>query len=494
MNFIKRGVTSVIRKPGKALILLALVFVLGIIIAGAISIRQAVENTESNLRAKMSPVTTVSYDQSVLMAALKRTPEFVPEPLSVEVIEKIGALSYVKSFDYSTMVSLESDSLQSYDASGGQMMGFAYFGLKGVNNPDLIDLQEGRIELVAGRVFGEDEMRNLTFAAMVSQNFANENNLSVGSKMSLESKIYELSDEPIVWGPDGMMGERPVAASQMYEFEIIGLFEPVKQVREDNGTMDFQWIDTEVENRIYVSNRVANEIAAFQFNEEVKLDPERAKYSYSYYEPLYVLRDPLDLEKFKAEVKALTPDYFTVIDTAGSFDQVAAPMRSFQSIAVIILYTAVVAALIILSLVITLFLRDRKREIGIYLSLGERKSKVAGQIVLEVIIVAVLAITLSLFTGNILAGVISEWILIDQIAAEQASIDDMYGRSVMFTELDRMGYRSDISSDDLLQNYAVSLNWATVFLFFAVGLGTVCLSTLAPIVYTTRLNPKKIMM
>ncbi|MCL1791843.1 MAG: ABC transporter permease [Peptococcaceae bacterium] len=495
MDFVRRGVVSVIRKPGKALILLILVLILGTLIAGAISVRQAVDHTERGLRATMSPATIVSYDHEKLRVFFEQDAGFVPEALSVETIEKIGALSQVKSYDYSARVSLESRSLRTYDSGEGYVMGTSYFSLKGVSNPNLIDLLEGKIELDSGRVFYEEEIKNLTYVALVSANFAGANNLAVGSKMSLENNVYEMSGEPIYWGPDGMMNDIPIAATQPYEFEIIGIFKPVKQIREDSGgKIDFQWLDYEAENRIYVPNRVINEAAAFQNREIAKLNPEIEAVSNMYYEPLYVLNDPLDVGAFREAVAVLTPDYYTVIDTAGSFDQVAAPMKSLQSIAGIVLFGAVAVALIILSLVVTLFLRDRKREIGIYLSLGERKSKVAGQIVLEVVVVSAVAILLSLFAGNLLSGAVSEKVLIDRLAAEQSSLSDLYGHSVMYTELDMMGYQSTFTGNDILESYGVSLSWGIVLLFFGVGIGTVCLSTLIPIMYVLRLNPKKILM
>ena len=114
MNFAKRGIASVMRKPGKTIILLVLIFMLGNIIAGAISVRQAVENTELDLRAKMSPVAAIEIDDEKLTANYDLNPEFSPETLAVEVIEKIGALPYVEYFDYSSVALLESPSLKKY--------------------------------------------------------------------------------------------------------------------------------------------------------------------------------------------------------------------------------------------------------------------------------------------------------------------------------------------------------------------------------------------
>ncbi|MCL1790024.1 MAG: hypothetical protein FWG40_01485 [Peptococcaceae bacterium] len=178
MNAVKRAIASVIRKPGKTAILLVIIFILGNIIAGAVSVRHAVDNAEVALRAKMSPVAAISYDEEKITDLSTQDPLFRPDPLSIEIIEKIGALSFVKSYDYSTWLSLNAPSLQRYPATGDQASG-AYFTFIGINNPEIIDIQEGMIRLVAGRVFDEQEIRNLTYVALISREVANINNLAV---------------------------------------------------------------------------------------------------------------------------------------------------------------------------------------------------------------------------------------------------------------------------------------------------------------------------
>lgn len=60
--------------------------------------------------------------------------------------------------------------------------------------------------------------------------------------------------------------------------------------------------------------------------------------------------------------------------------------------------------------------------------------------------------------------------------------------------LDYLGYSNNITTEDLADSYAVSLGVITILMFYLVGIGTILVSTLIPIVYIVRLNPKKIMM
>ncbi|MCL1790025.1 MAG: ABC transporter permease [Peptococcaceae bacterium] len=295
--------------------------------------------------------------------------------------------------------------------------------------------------------------------------------------MTFENTVYDLIGN--------------LVPAQVYDFEIIGIFEPVKQPGKADRSPD-DW-----ENKMYTSNRVLNEAVAFQVEESSKLFPElyldRTDSYDTIYNTIYILNDPSELEQFKKEVAVLVPEGY-MIKTRENFDQVAVPIKSLQKIATLILYIAVGATVLIMSLLITLFLRDRRREMGIYLSLGERKIRIAGQILLEVTVVALIAITLSLFSGNMLSNSMSEKMLADQFAAGQSYTADSYNEDSGQLDLGARGYHSAISNEDIASSYAVFLDMTIVLLFYSVGLGTVCISVLVPMFYVTRLNPKKILM
>src|SRR5690625_4038491 len=147
-----------------------------------------------------------------------------------------------------------------------------------------------------------------------------------------------------------------------------------------------------------------------------------------------------------------------------------------------VLIASVIATVLIIGLVVLLFLRDRKRELGIYLSLGERRSKVIGQILIEVMVVAVIGITLSLFSGNLLADSISDSMI---KADDQVYYDDF----MYYGEL-----QTHLTTEDVIDAYVVTFNSSYILVFYGIGLLTILLSTIIPLIYIVRLNPKKILM
>ena len=60
--------------------------------------------------------------------------------------------------------------------------------------------------------------------------------------------------------------------------------------------------------------------------------------------------------------------------------------------------------------------------------------------------------------------------------------------------LERRGFGRQMDHEEMLDAFDVSLNANTIVLFFAIGLGTVAVSTVIPVVYITKMNAKKILL
>lgn len=506
MNFFKRAITSVQRRPGKSLILLLLVFVLGTIISGAISVGQAVGNTETALRRRLPAIVSLESDWEAMEEESRLTGEWPrAERLTPEMIRTIAELPQVSHYDYSLRVwELSSNQLQRYesDTMGGGMWrpgpdDRVHLDVRGVQNPRVIDIEEGLINLVDGRVFTEQEVTTAAeiHPALISREFAQVNNLSLNSFFDADVLIWNW-DEGMLWAEDH--SEENIFASATFTFEVIGIFEPVIRPDQENDH-DAQWRIQELQNRIYSTNLMAEAVQRFQHENHLLmaeeagvldeiLEWESEEFS-PWFDNMFVLHDPLDIEAFREEAMTMLPQFWLVADLSNAFSDISNSMETLQWIASLVLWVSVGATLLILSLLITLFLRDRKHEIGIYLALGEKKGKVISQIMLEVVVISAIGVTLALFTGNLLSSGISQTMLRNDLANQS---DDHFGMGGG-SNLEWM-FGVDFTQEEMLESYSVSLDATTILIFYGVGLGTVMLSTIVPILYVTSLDPKKIMM
>ena len=501
MDIVTRAFMSISRNHNKALLLLIIIFILGIVVSGAISVQQAIENVDSNLRRALPPVVSVGVDHRAIQESINDTDEFPDIDIpSFEVYSQMGALPYVENYDISIGGSLLSKDLER--VSSDEDIAISDFGmgnwmpmsLKGVYDSSLVDIEEGIIEIVSGRSFSEQEATTLSYVALISESFAEHNNLHIGSIFTLYNVVWDTRG--IIYTEPEFYVEDNIYIQRSYDFEVVGIFSTKAQFNTGDEWSDMSMLDEHL-NRIYVPNSITMAAHIYHIEHQAYLEMDNEWIQGSPEDSLlvssvYILNSSAAIEDFRHAAESMLPEFWTVVDVSNSLENIISPMESIRGIAIVLLWIAIGASVIILSLLITLSARERKREIGIYLALGESKGRVVLQVMIEVLTIAAVAVVLSLLLGSVLAGSMSEVMLRHDMATLQNNDGD--GMRT-FTQLDVMGFGYfGISTEDVLADYNVSLSFETVGLFFAFAMGTVIAATTIPILYIIRLNPRKILM
>lgn len=498
MDFKKRAIKSITRRKGKSLILFAVLFILGNLIAGAISIQQATGNVEESIKNRLGAKAT--FEMDFMKYAKENQDNYsVPEGPSLKMIKDAGKLSYVKKYDYNVKTIMATDKMKTFqpetdDNTNAVIMGDdATVTLKGVNYAPLLDLEEKKAKLVDGRAFTQSEVDEGKPIAIISKKYAELNNLNVGDKMVIDNTVYSYNQK-------GERSETPDATKDL-ALDIIGIFEPTQAKKSENSegedytkSLMKEFYQSAYQNTIYVPNKISIEESNFITNESGKAEglsdkeiQEQTRLN-AMYSPVYILKSPEAAEAFKEEMSPLMPKYYNVKASTDQYDSIAGPIKSMSKLSQYVLIASVGAAIFIISLIILLFLRDRKHELGIYLSLGEKRLQIISQILIEVMLVAIVAITLSVFSGNFLAKGVSSSMM--QANTEQkASGDQAFSIGISEEDLS-----SDVTTSDVKNAYQINLSLNFVIVFYLVGLCTILLSTVIPLLYILKLNPKKIMM
>ncbi|MDR2587185.1 MAG: ABC transporter permease [Coriobacteriales bacterium] len=518
MNFLKRAVLSIARRPGKSLILFLVILIIGNLIAGTVAVRQATSQSEEIAKRSLGANVSIGIDDQALMKAYEAGEEPVITGPSAELIEELGARPEVRRFDYTLTTSLISRSLKNYqpeDGSVGMVMGpggeeeAAYFNLRGTRYAPILLIEEGKLSLTEGRVFTEEDITEGRLVTVIPDMVAETNGLHVGDTIVLTNEIQNYA--AAVNADTGEISEADIEVADSHDvaLEVIGIFtlnsgaiEPSAD-DETNGNRlaidQAAMAESELYYTLYVPIKVAQTEDEFINEGYRRLAEENGepwaddKYQ-PYYTPLYLLNSIDDLEGFEQAATERLPQYYRVLSAQSQYEQVAAPIEDIQRIVGVGLVVAVIAALVIISLVVVLFLRDRRREFGIYLSLGVRKPAVMGQVLIEVLIVAAVALVIALFTGNLISGGISQQMIDGQLAAQEEQL--MYGASASYVYYggDASLLMQNLSLEDVLEDYQVGLSVPYVLTFLGLGLGCVVLSCIAPLLYVLNLKPKKILM
>jgi putative ABC transport system permease protein len=522
MNFAKRAVLSIARRPGKSLILFLVIFIIGNLIAGTVAVRQAITQSEEMTKQLMGANVSLGIDDQALMEAYNRNEEPEITYPGASLIEELGARPEVRSFDYSLSAYLTSRTLKNYQppdttGSGGAISiavgeeGDSYFNLRGIRYAPVLPIEEGKLSLVDGRVFTDADISGGRMVAIIPDVVAETNNIHVGDTIVLLNEIVDWTQiEPLASTDDGTENSR-VFDSHDVVLEVIGIFKrnsgaddlTASSSDDQNGRgITIDYTESELYNTIYVPIKVAQAEDEFSTEAYIRMweaageDVGLDRYT-PYYTPIYVLNSIDDLESFEQAADAALPEYYKVLSATSQYEQIAGPMKDVQQILSVALIVVVIAALVIVSLVVVLFLRDRRKEFGIYLSLGARKPVIISQVLMEVLVVALVALGISLFTGYLISGGLSQQMINNQIEAQQGS--DYFGGGMVISAGSYFGgdaglLMGNLSLDDVMDNYRVSLSVPYVLTFLGLGVGVVVLSCIVPLLYVLRLKPKKILM
>lgn len=232
--------------------------------------------------------------------------------------------------------------------------------------------------LFSSRVFTIKEGKNIEEndknSIIVHEEFAKQNNLKLGDEVDLELLDLEKSEE-----------------IKSHKFKIIGIFSGKKQETYTGLSSDFS------ENMVFVDYSTSQEI--LNKSENNKIANKILMYSSS------AESTDLALNKLK-ELKIDDSKYFVQKDS-NAFEESLESVSGIKHMIKIMTYSIMLGGIIVLSLILILWLRERIYEIGIFLSIGTSKIQIIMQFIFELLFISIPSIISSLFLGNVLIKVIA---------------------------------------------------------------------------------------
>ena len=520
MNFFNRSIISIKRVLTKSFILLILVFILGIVANGALTINNAINTIDDNLRARMRPIVSLSFDYGAFRDSVECEEvdcHFLYRPTFVTLKElyQIADLEQVKSYDFMIRAFINSFEFMNYipmgyiDNAWRAENILQSFDLRGTSTTNMIQIDQGIIEIVAGRQFNQDDFRLEAehIPVIVSERFALLNNLGVNSVFEMYN-IIPTPTNPNDWSFNPNWFLEPYRYDKLViTFEIIGMFDLPFQDDIDDPWNDYSTNRINDFNSFYVPNKAVEVINNIRV-EAIISSWENSDYDYKE-EPqlhstivweisrneqihsLFVINDFHDIEKFRQKVVYLLPEFYSVEDLSNTFVNLESSMISIQELANLVLFGTFLALFLIISLLLLLFVRDRRHELGVYLALGEKKIKILAQILTEIAIISFIGISFSMILGNFITSQISRNMLFSELTAirndeehfNQGNVMDIFGVPI-----------HEMPINDIVDSFDLSLNINTVVILYFYGIIVSMISTAIPIgYYIVKLKPRELL-
>jgi len=226
--------------------------------------------------------------------------------------------------------------------------------------------------LIDGRHITPDD----THVCLISKELADYNKLSVGDEINM----YCLDSDSNT------------------KFEIVGIFDGTEGASENALTVD----------EIPANCGYVDYATMFEMFEDI-LDG---------YEQLTIyVEDPISIQNVYDKISELPElkgkTLKLSIDT-DEYDVVSTPLESLQKLVNTTIIIISLVSVVILTLLLTIWIRGRKKEIGILLSIGKGKVNIIAQLFTETFIVAIVAYAASIPLSNLIATKASE-ILVSRV-------------------------------------------------------------------------------
>ena len=369
-----RAVLHTARKWKKTLLLFCLLLFITTLVLSGLAIADAQEEQAEEVRGTTGASFTVERNLSTGgwtsgAHGSYSTQEFISE----EMLQEISSVDGVAGYD-AAVVSMPNY----YDEKGKTIVNtednvinsfYTYGSLNSEYNELFIS---GRFELVEGTHVTEDVPNGL----ILSKDCAEKNGLKLGDKVSGINDPN--NDDPEV------------------DMEIVGFFDVVAD-KEDEATMYDAATLWDYTDYAFCS-KDAMEAMCVKYDDGNKLQ-----------EAHFFVEDAAQLENVIAEVQNISSinwDNFIVTANDEVYQNISSALSDTNTLVTTLIVVITVVSMVLITLILSMSIRSRKRETGILLAVGIAKPAVILQYALETMLIAIVAFPLAYLSSKQVAGAI----------------------------------------------------------------------------------------
>nr|WP_275581518.1 ABC transporter permease [Amphibacillus cookii] len=207
----------------------------------------------------------------------------------------------------------------------------------------------------------------------------------------------------------------------------------------------------------------------------------------------YFLKDPTLLSAFEKELREKgLADYYEVTTDEAGYQKIVGPVEGLAKVTNTFLIVVLILGALILILLSTLAIRERKYEIGVLRAMGMKKWKVALGLLTEMFVITGVCLCLGLGVGMVVSQPVADSLLANQIELIQESNTDGGVPASGGTGVGEAVFTS--SNEEPLSEIQVDLSLNAIFQIVLIAFSLAGIASVAGILRTTKYEPIKILM
>ncbi len=484
MYILKNAYISITRNKGRNILIGSIILV----IACTCTIVLAINNTATDLinsyKSAYDKELTIAFDRTNMKEQFDFSNEEGKEKVkekfnnidsyTVEDIKNFAKSKYIKSYYYTYSISLSGETIEKAEFSNDEKNNMPDMkenkDMPGNNTLDFTVTGYSTLEAMSEFINGtytmseiKDNAWEIAFSGnyvFINEELAEYNNLELGNKITLKDE-----DE------------------NTYEFEIIGIYkenEDSKNTKSNKMDMFSSSANTIITNADALVNITDD-------NENIN-----ANLSPTFIIDSYKNKDKIQDEFYK---KGLDENY--VVET--NEEQATSSLQSVKNVksfAITFLIITLVIAGVVLVILNLINIRERKYEIGVFRTIGFSKLKLTLQFVSELMIIAIVALTLGAGLGAMLSKSVSNSLLENEIKSTSSQKEDMKQNFVGnmkgdFKEMPNMP--SGTANIQAYETIDAVVNAKVLVELFGIGILLVLLSSVSAMISIQRFSPLTIL-
>lgn len=561
MYIIKNAFRSISRSKGRNILIGIIIFVIAFSSCIGLSIRQAAESAKEDTLEGLQITASISVDRRAMMENMMTNQEentesseedseqngsFDPSEfkdkmqevsnLTIEEMLEYAKAESVADFQYTTSVSINgNDDFSPVDSStedseetestedanarsgypGGNMPGGMEnqeeerkgflkgnmgsqgdFTLVGYSSYGAMsDFVSGSCSISEGSLFEEGESDG---KCVITDELALFNNLSVGDEITLTN---------------------PNDEDETHTLTISGIYSNSQSTVSSSDRMGGFSTSSDPANHILVSEETIQDLlAASEEQAETTTDENtgmtRTTALPSQNSGTYVFASVEDYEKFEDEVRemGLSENYSITSEDVSGYEESLVPLENLSNMATKFLLVILIIGAIVLVVLNIFNIRERKYEVGVLTAIGMKKRKVATQFMIEIFVLTFVAVLFGGVAGAVSSVPVTNSLLESQIAAKEASADNMdanFGKETNMSQgmRDNGNFKNqggmpggmeaffgpDSKSAEYISEVSSAANLTVFLQLIAVGMGLTLVAGGASVIFIMRYEPLKIL-
>ena len=440
MNLCKRACLYSVRKKGKTLTLLAFLLVMATLMLTCLSIQSATETANANIKKALLGYFTINA---------KTLENGIPEDTVSQILDVDGLSGRytLRSYTYAAYFDADGNLLEINTDAARVPEGYENAGrvVASSNSREDSYFTDGGFEMVEGNPITTETGSQV----LIHEKFAQRNGLSVGDTMLLGNVEDKSQTIPVM---------------------VAGIFTNTEEQDSIGIAPSYDLYD----------NIVFTDLSTASFLLYGTEGTTNVQYGDFY------VNDPDKLERIMADVQELDGvdwESCTLTRYDNDYQNAKESLEGLQNIVFIAIAVVSVICFLVLALFLTLRLRERIHETGIYLAMGISKGSVLLQYLLEVILVAAIALMVSFGTSTAISHQIGSSLL-SQVTSETCETVDLIGKSEAAEE----------PAEDLgLAEIEVAVSAVDYALVWAFGMALCVASTVLAACPIMKMKPKSIL-